>query len=174
MDQMRQLDEDLAPLPRNLRGAILGTRIGRLLLAGALAALLGGALLAALARGQAAAGFAFRGALARFITPNGDGKNDVAILCLENPRDSAVGGTVYDLRGQTVSGMVYVKDTTAAPPGTLPGNCKAKFGQTLSPAQFDVLTWDGRSGGRAAPSGAYIYQVQSEEATITGLLVVAR
>ena len=77
-----------------------------LIAAGALAAaLLAGSLETGRAQ-SGATGFKFSGGLVRVITPNGDGKNDVAIVCYENPRDSEVTGRVYDLRGGLVSHMV--------------------------------------------------------------------
>jgi hypothetical protein len=119
----------------------------------------------------AVAGFSFRGALARIITPGvRDGRNDVAVLCFENPKDSSVSGTVYDMRGQSVSGMAHLKeqgDPTVS-------QCRAKYPPAISPPQLEAMTWDGRSDGALASGGVYIYQLQSEDVSVTGTLLVVR
>ena len=43
-----------------------------------------------------------------------------------------------------------------------------------TPAQSEALTWDGTSGGARAASGVYLFQVQAEDASVTGTLVVVR
>ncbi|TPW21308.1 MAG: hypothetical protein FD126_815 [Elusimicrobia bacterium] len=53
----------------------------------------------------AGSGFSFQGYVAKFVTPNGDIMNPRAILCVDNPKDLAVRGQVFDLRGQHVADM---------------------------------------------------------------------
>ncbi|MBI4061787.1 MAG: hypothetical protein HY403_10180, partial [Elusimicrobia bacterium] len=74
----------------------------------------------------------------RFVTPNGDGKNDSVVFTFDNPRDAHVRGRILDLRGRVV-----VSDL-------LPG-----------PVQNSLL-WDGTSNGRSVPGGVYIYQLEGE------------
>jgi hypothetical protein len=119
-------------------------------------------------------GFTFKGALLRVITPNNDKKNDIAILCIENPKDSGISGKVFDLRGHLVSGMVRENNTSG---GAVVTNCNSKFpsvGGTGGLAQPEGVTWDGKSGGRAVSAGVYIYQIKSEDVTVTGTIVVVR
>lgn len=111
-------------------------------------------------RVHAASSFTFLGALSNVVTPNGDNLNDRAILCFDNPRSSEVSGTIFDLRGNKVSGMTL--DTTVL--GVCPG----------ASANGGKLVWDARSGGQKVASGIYIYQVQSEGTTITGTVMVVR
>ncbi|HAH07723.1 MAG TPA: hypothetical protein DCM05_14580, partial [Elusimicrobia bacterium] len=113
-------------------------------------------------------GFSFLGALVRIITPNGDFKNDVAILCIENPKSSEVTGTVYDLRGGNVSGMLR---ETSGVVNTPSKTCQDTHGGST---YIEAVTWNGRMNGSAVASGVYIYRIQSEDATVTGTVVVAR
>ncbi|MEK9145030.1 MAG: hypothetical protein AAB339_05415 [Elusimicrobiota bacterium] len=142
----------------------------------ALGAVLAAVLALTLETGRAEAqstGFRYLGALVRVITPNSDGKNDVAILCTNNPKDSAVSGTIFDLSGKLVSAMTYLKG--ANPPSPSPQkSCESTFPPGGGITQVDALTWDGRSGGAAVPGGVYLYQIQAEDATTTGTVVVAR
>ena len=86
----------------------------------------------------------------KVITPNGDGLNDYVVFTLDNPRDSAFSGKIYDLTG------AHVADMRA---GT----------------QFDdTLEWDGRAGGAVVPRGVYIYQIKAEGKTFSGTIVVIR
>ena len=59
----------------------------------------------------------------KVITPNGDGLNDYTVFTLDNPRDSALTGKIFDLTGAFVSDMR---------PGT---------------QIADTLTWDGKANG---------------------------
>lgn len=132
-------------------------------------ALLAALLAATLETGRVHAqgtGFSFLGALVRIITPNGDFKNDVAILCIENPKSSEVTGTVYDLRGGHVAGMAH-DDSGAAQT-----SCQNQHGAGNN--FIEAVTWNGRMNGSAVASGVYIYRIQSEDATVTGTVVVAR
>ncbi|TBR16952.1 hypothetical protein EPO15_18060 [bacterium] len=153
---------------RNLADEAL--RWGFTLLAAALAAL----LLATLETGAHAAGssFSFQGYLAKFITPNGDAKNDTAILCVDNPKDFTVRGQIFDLRGQHVADMAHVVDTTkldATKPVKL---CNTTFGGQFKP---QAVVWDGKtSGGAVVTSGVYVWRVEAEESTVTGTVLVVR
>ncbi|MBI3298549.1 MAG: hypothetical protein HYZ75_10325 [Elusimicrobia bacterium] len=139
-----------------------------LLLAAALAVLLGSSL--ETGRAHAAGGeFTFRGYINRFITPNADQKNDLAILCADNPKDFAVRGKIFDLRGHFVADMVH---TTVGPLGGALGMCDILFGGQFKP---QALTWDGRvAGGGVVTSGVYVYRIEAEETAVTGTVVVAR
>lgn len=87
--------------------------------------------------------------LNRFITPNGDGKNDDVVFHFDNPRDVAVQGAIYDLKGALVAQMT---------PSTSP----------------DTLKWDGKSNATVVPSGVYIYQIEAEDKVFNGTVVVIR
>lgn len=108
---------------------------------------------------QAATEFTFLGALSSVLTPNGDGRNDVAFLCFDNPRASEVSGAIFDLRGNKVASMALVASGAFCPGAPLLGG---------------KLTWDGRQSGQAVASGIYFYQVRSEDTVITGALMVVR
>lgn len=82
----------------------------------------------------------------RFITPNGDGKNDAVVFTYSNPRASAVTGRVLDLRGRKVADLA---------PGPV----------------ADSLTW---APGGATASGVYIYVLEAEGTASAGTLVVLR
>lgn len=86
----------------------------------------------------------------KVITPNGDGLNDYVTFTLDNPRDSAYSGKIYDLTGAFVADM-------------RPGRQVA-----------DTLEWDGRAGGAAVPRGVYVYQIKAEGKTFNGTIVVIR
>lgn len=113
-----------------------------LLLLGALAA-------SAFGAGIRPAAFTFGAVINRFITPNGDGRNDAATFRFDNPRDS--GGTlkVYDLRGHKVA-EVEIQPTTAAQ---------------------SSVAW---TPARDTPSGVYIYVITVEQQTVSGAVVVVR
>jgi len=121
-------------------------------------------------------GFTFKGALLRVITPNSDQKNDVAILCIENPKDSGVSARIFDLRGHTVSGMVHERNNGGGG-NPLITACNGKFpsiGGAGGLASPEAVTWDGKARGRAVSPGVYIYQIKSEDVTVTGTIVVVR
>lgn len=114
------------------------------------------ALLLALAAGSVAAGpgmrpaaFAFGGVVNRFVTPNGDGRNDSATFRFENPRDA--GGTlkIYDLRGHKVA-EVAIQPTTSL---------------------VSSVSW---TPSTTIPSGVYIYVIQVETSVVSGAVVVVR
>ncbi|HXT01979.1 MAG TPA: gliding motility-associated C-terminal domain-containing protein [Elusimicrobiota bacterium] len=97
-------------------------------------------------------GFAFNqaGVSNRFVTPNGDHKNDNVVFTFDNPQDSAVTAKILDMRGRVVA-------------SNLPAG----------PLNSSVM-WDGTSNGHPVPGGVYIYQIQSEGKTFTGTLVVVK
>lgn len=85
----------------------------------------------------------------KFLTPNGDKRNDRIVWRFQNPRDSAVSGKIYTLRGLKTANMQ---------PGPDP----------------DTLMWDGRSEGQVVPGGIYIYALEAEGKTVTGTILVIR
>lgn len=102
-------------------------------------------------------GFAFNqaGVSNRFITPNGDRKNDNVVFTFDNPQDSSITGKIYDLHGRVVAASL--------PPGP-----------TAPAVGQGSLVWDGTAGGRPVPGGVYIYQISGEGQTFTGTVVVIR
>lgn len=100
---------------------------------------------------QAAAGGAAAVQLSnRFITPNGDGKNDYAVLSVENPENAEIRGQVFDLRGAFV----------------------AELGVHPSLDRSRHRVWDGRSGGAPAPPGVYVYRIEVAARKHQGVIVV--
>jgi len=86
----------------------------------------------------------------KVITPNGDGLNDYTVFTIDNPRDSALSGKIYDLTGAFVADMK---------PGT---------------QIADTLVWDGKAEGRVVPRGVYIYQIKAEDRVFNGTILVIR
>ncbi|MBI4347634.1 MAG: hypothetical protein HY553_12325 [Elusimicrobia bacterium] len=120
-----------------------------------------GVLAAGLEPGNALnSSFVFLGALSNIVTPNGDGLNDRAIFCFDNPRASEVSGTVYDLRGHKVSDLTRAVNTNCPGSGIVP--------------TVEKLVWDGRAGGGTVPGGIYIYQIRSEGTAVAGAVMVVR
>lgn len=130
------------------------------------AAVMIAALLAVAAFAQGAA-FRFFGPLSRIITPNGDGRNDLAIFCFDNPAGSGVSGNVFSLLGSAVGTM---GPETANPTGS---GCPAGTPGPLG-SNGEYMTWDGRSNGTVVRSGVYIYRIRAEEKSYTGTLIVVR
>jgi hypothetical protein len=112
---------------------------------------------------QTGGGFRFVGPLARVITPNGDGRNDLAFFCFDNPSDGDVSGRIYTLLGAEVAstGPRTAAAGSACPGGLLPGSAQ-------------LATWDARSAGSTVSSGVYIYRISAEGRTYTGSLLVVR
>lgn len=114
---------------------------------------------------QTTGGFRFGGPLARVITPNGDGRNDVAFFCYDNPSDGDVSGRIYTLLGAEVAStaprMQVQAGVPACPGGLLPGS-----------AQYS--TWDGRAAGSTVRSGVYVYRISAEGRSYSGTLLVVR
>lgn len=102
----------------------------------------------------------FFGPLARVVTPNGDGRNDLAFFCFDNPGDSDITGKIYTVLGAEVATMTPRASSagTSCPGGFLPQR----------------VTWDGRSAGGAAASGLYVYRISIEGRAFTGTLLVVR
>lgn len=88
----------------------------------------------------------------RVLTPNGDGLNDYAVFVFSNPRDAAVSGRIYDLRGALVAEL-------AAHPALDPRTARV---------------WDGRRAGQPVPPGVYVWRLEAEERAYAGTLVVLR
>ena len=120
----------------------------------------GWALLAA----QAFGGFRFDGPLSRVITPNGDGINDIAVICFDNPSDSDVAGKVYTLWGAQVADLLPRQSATAT-------SCPA--GNSRVPGKTQHMDWDPRSQGQRR-GGVYVYRVQAEGMTFVGTLMVVK
>lgn len=89
-------------------------------------------------------GFAFT-SVNRFVTPNGDNKNDTAVFRYENPQDSAGNIRVYELRGHLVATIAIESGTTFA-------------------------VWN----PRGLANGVYIYVITIDQASKSGVLVVVR
>ena len=73
------------------------------------------------------------------------------VFSFNNPQDSRVSGRIFDLRGR------FVASLPAGPLG----------------AQSS-LVWNGKADGAVVPSGVYLYQIQGEDKTFSGTVVVAR
>ena len=88
----------------------------------------------------------------RVITPNG-AENRKVFFFFDNPTDSEVIGTIYDIRGAKVREL----------------HVDGQSPTTTS------LVWDGHdSNGSVVPSGVYLYKITAGDAKVTGSLVVAR
>ena len=94
-------------------------------------------------------GFVFNGVSNRFLTPNGDGRNDNVVFRFSNPRDSGGSVRIYDVRGRTLASL------------------------PVNPGDVSE-TWDGRAGGRIVDSGVYVYVVEVEGVSASGVVVVVR
>lgn len=105
----------------------------------------------------------FFGPLSRIVTPNGDGLNDLAIFCFDNPADSDITGKVYTLLGTEVATM-----SSRLTPAV--NGCSSGAG--VFKAQS--MTWDGLSNGSSVHSGVYVYRITSELKVYSGTLIVLR
>lgn len=117
-------------------------------------------LLAAMARAQGGE-LRFFGPISRVITPNGDGINDLAFLCFDDPADSDISAKIYSLLGSEVAVL--------GPVGRGLAGCQAG---SISPNYY--LTWDGRSNGTVVRSGIYVYRIQAENRVYSGTFLVVR
>lgn len=111
------------------------------------------------------AGFRWFGPLSRVLTPNGDGRNDVAYFCFDNPADSDASGKIYSLLGAEVA--------TLSPRGNSSAACAPQSGFPNT-VQSQFVTWDGRSNGSVVRSGIYIYRLAAEQKVYSGTLIVVR
>lgn len=112
------------------------------------------------------AGFRWVGPWSRILTPNGDGRNDVAYFCFDDPADSDASGKVYSLLGSEVA--------TLGPRQQATGALGAVCGTGALPNSMQFLTWDGRSNGSVVHSGVYLYRVSAEQKVYSGTLIVVR
>lgn len=101
-------------------------------------------------------GFRFDGPLGRAVTPNGDGRNDVAIFCFGNPSDSDVEGRILTLQGAEVARLSRAASLPGCPGGG------------LNPQS---MSW---APGPGIRSGVYVYRLRAEGQTFTGTLLVVR
>ena len=92
-------------------------------------------------------------AMTRTVTPNGDGRNDTFKFRCYNPRQAAVTGKIFNMKGGEVAVMKLI-DTSVS-------------------TYFYLLEWDPNSGGRA-PGGLYLYQVIVEDQVYKGAVAVIR
>jgi hypothetical protein len=109
---------------------------------------------------RVASGFSFNGVSNRFITPNGDRKNDNVAFSFSNPSDSAGSIKIYDLRGHLLTTISINSGGSVTCPNSTPGN--------------GCPVWDARANGQIVSSGVYIYVINIESAVISGALVVIR
>lgn len=116
-----------------------------------------------LALAYAQLSFRWDGPLGRVITPNGDGRNDKAIFCFDNPADSDVSGSIYTMLGSQVANL--------QPRQTAVGSSCPAGNAALPKPQ--MMMWDPRSQGQVT-SGVYVYQVRSEGKAFSGTIVVVR
>lgn len=86
----------------------------------------------------------------RFVTPNGDGRNDTVVFHYDNPRDSSVKARILDIRGR-----VLVSDLPAGPVA-------------------NSRVWDGKSAGSSVPGGIYLYHLEAEGRAFSGTIVVLK
>ena len=102
-------------------------------------------LAAATAAPLAPRGFPFTGLSSRFVTPNGDGKNDRAVFRYSNPRDSGGMVRIFDVHGRQVERLDIAPGSTSA-------------------------EWD----PRGVSSGVYLFVVTVDNVNNSGALVVVR
>ena len=85
----------------------------------------------------------------RFLTPNGDGKNDNMVFIFDNPRKVSVKGKLFDLKG------AFVADMTEGP-------------------VENSLKWNGQFENKPVSGGVYVYQIEAEGKVYNGTVVVIR
>jgi hypothetical protein len=104
----------------------------------------------------------FYGPLSRYITPTSGNLNSTILFCFDNPSDSGIVGTIYDLRGSKIAQMSSnepAQGTGCPQSGFLP----------------QYVSWNGRSSnGGIVASGVYIYQIAVESHIYSGTVVVVR
>lgn len=92
-------------------------------------------------------------AMTRTVTPNGDKRNDTFRFRCYNPRQAAVTGRIYDMKGAAVADMKLIDTPTSS--------------------YYYLLEWDPNSGG-VAPGGLYLYQIIMEDQVYKGAVAVIR
>lgn len=84
------------------------------------------------------------------FTPNDDGINDKVEITLDNPKESTVSGSIYDMSGAYIADLKWEGDNIS-------------------------LTWDGKdSNGKPVGDGVYLYQIRAEGKTLKGTVVVIK
>ncbi|MFI5363341.1 MAG: T9SS type B sorting domain-containing protein [Elusimicrobiota bacterium] len=96
-------------------------------------------------------GFAFNGVSNRFLTPNGDHRNDNVAFNFSNPFDASGSVKIYDMRGHLLTTIPITAGTGAT-----------------------SVVWDGHVNGTVVPMGVYIYVLSVQDVTASGALVVVR
>ncbi|MDI6641460.1 MAG: hypothetical protein QME68_04005, partial [Elusimicrobiota bacterium] len=87
---------------------------------------------------------------AKIFTPNGDGVNDTINFVIENPNNATVSGEIYTLDSTYISRLNLT-------------------------SQDSILSWDGTNiSGKPCPAGIYIYQIQAENKTYHGTILLVR
>ncbi len=89
-------------------------------------------------------GFSFT-SVNRFVTPNGDSKNDTAVFQYANPQDSSGTIRIFELRGRQVATVSIDSNST-------------------------FVAWD----PRGYANGVYIYVITIDHTSRSGVLVVVR
>ena len=117
-------------------------------------------LLAGVSAGVSADGFSFNGVSNRFITPNGDGKNENVAFNFTNPAFSSGSVKIYDLRGHLLT--------------TISVNGGVNGGSVPCVASDTCVVWDARARGSIVSTGVYIYVLAVESVVASGALVVIR
>lgn len=97
----------------------------------------------------------------KIFTPNGDCINDFYTVRFDNPTDSNISSTIYDIQGREVASMLPLD---------------ANSDSCLTTPSDSTLTWNGKDKqGDLVDSGVYIYQIKSSEGgRITGTMVIAK
>lgn len=106
----------------------------------------------------------FYGPLSRVITPNGDGINDLAFFCFENPQDSEISGKIYTILGTEVSPIGPRRARTNS----------AGAGCPASIIQAQYVTWGGTADSVRVASGLYVYRINVEQKVFSGTILVVR
>ena len=96
----------------------------------------------------------------KIITPNGDRINDYFMVRFDNPKDSTISGSIYNIEGRNIAEMKAIE---VASSGMV----------TISDSS---LAWDGKTrDGSVVDAGVYLYQITtSESEKVTGTVVVAK
>ena len=92
-------------------------------------------------------------AMTRTVTPNGDNRNDTFKFRCYNPRQAAVTGKIFNMKGGEVAVMKLIDTPTSN--------------------YYYLLEWNPNSGG-VAPGGLYLYQVIVEDQVYKGVVAVIR